>query len=194
MNQQNTSPLLINHNREKLINSIIYFLKNTKYCGKTKLFKLLFLLDFSHFKQTAKSVTGLRYYAWQMGPVPAKLFHELSQPQDDFKACIVTPPQVSPDEFYKMKARCQFEAKFFSQRELKLMEKIAFIFRDARAENMVEVSHLPNRPWDKTIKTKGEYQEIDYFLALDQTPESLCLEDAEEIFNDIEEVNKLFQG
>jgi uncharacterized phage-associated protein len=194
MNKEKPLSLLIDHNREKLIHCIIFFLSNTKYCGNTKLFKLLYLLDFSHFKQTAKSVTGLRYYAWQMGPVPAELFHELSQPQDDFKACIVTPSRSSQDEFYKMKARCKFQAKFFSQRELKLMEKIAFIFRDARAENMVEVSHLPNRPWDKTIKSKGEYQEIDYFLALDQTPESLSLEDAAEIFNDIEEVTKLFQG
>ena len=47
------------YHREKLINAIIYFAQNTKYCGKIKLFKLLYFLDFWHFKQTGKSVTGL---------------------------------------------------------------------------------------------------------------------------------------
>ena len=38
--------MIIDHHREKLIDAIIYFVLNTKYCGKTKLFKLLYFLDF----------------------------------------------------------------------------------------------------------------------------------------------------
>jgi hypothetical protein len=52
-------------NMEKLINSILYFIKKVKYPGKTKICKLLFNLDFTHFKETGKSVTGLNYYAWK---------------------------------------------------------------------------------------------------------------------------------
>ena len=66
--------MIITHHREKLINAIIYFAKNTTYCGKTKLLKLLYFLDFYQFKQTGKSVTGLDYFAWKMGPVPKELF------------------------------------------------------------------------------------------------------------------------
>jgi uncharacterized phage-associated protein len=40
--------------------------------------KLLYFLDFIHFKQTGKCVTGLDYYAWKRGPVPKKLFDEIS--------------------------------------------------------------------------------------------------------------------
>ena len=47
--------MIITHHREKLINAIIYFANNTKRCGKTKLLKLLYFLDFRHFKQTGKS-------------------------------------------------------------------------------------------------------------------------------------------
>lgn len=54
-------------NGEKLINAIIYFCTNTQVCMKTKLFKLLYLLDFEHFKVTGKSVTGLEYKAWKLG-------------------------------------------------------------------------------------------------------------------------------
>jgi len=62
--------MIITHQRDKLINAIIYLSSNTNYCGKTKLMKLLYFRDFKHFRQTGKSVTGLDYYAWEMGPVP----------------------------------------------------------------------------------------------------------------------------
>ena len=35
--------------------------------------KLLYFLDFMHFKQTDKSVTGQDYFAWMTGPVPDML-------------------------------------------------------------------------------------------------------------------------
>src|SRR5688500_15970622 len=71
------------YRREKLLNAIVFFAANTRYCGKTKLYKLLYLLDFEHYKATGRSVTGLEYYAWQMGPVPAKLDGQLDEPSGD---------------------------------------------------------------------------------------------------------------
>ena len=35
----------------------MYFASNTRHCGKAKLFKLLHLLDFTHFRETGRSVT-----------------------------------------------------------------------------------------------------------------------------------------
>jgi hypothetical protein len=51
--------MLITHERDKLINAIIFFAKNTRFLGKTKLCKLLYFLDFEHFKETGRPVTGL---------------------------------------------------------------------------------------------------------------------------------------
>jgi len=194
MNTKTTSPVLINRNREKLLNCIIYFLLNTKNCGKTKLFKLLYFLDFFHFKETGKSVTGLHYNAWQLGPVPVELFHEFEKPQDDFKKCINIIGEVTPDGFFKMLPRCKFDNRYFSKREMRLLGKVAYIFKEAKTEDIVEVSHLPNMPWDKTIKTKGEYAEIDFLLALDESKESLSLEEAIERMIEIREVQSLFNN
>jgi hypothetical protein len=33
--------MLISRDREKLVHAIVYFARNTRHCGKTKLFKLL---------------------------------------------------------------------------------------------------------------------------------------------------------
>ena len=54
---------------EKLGNLIIFFVQNTRYCGVTKLNKLLYAADFIHFRQTGRSITGNRYFAFQRGPV-----------------------------------------------------------------------------------------------------------------------------
>ena len=81
--------MLINHERQKLINAIIYFANNTRYLGKIKLCKLLYFLDFEHFKQTGRPVTGLDYFAWPMGPVPVSLYNETSSPEPDMGSQIL---------------------------------------------------------------------------------------------------------
>ena len=123
--------MLISHNREKLLNAIIYFVKNTKYLGITKLMKLMYFLDFVHFKQTGKSVTGLDYYAWKRGPVPKKLWEEIKyiDKYNDLKRTISI--LGDPKEFQEIKAKIKFNSEHFSKRELKLLEEIALIFKEA---------------------------------------------------------------
>ncbi len=77
--------MLISRDREKLINVIVYFGRNTRFCGKTKLFKLLYLLDFQHFRATGRSVTGLDYRAWELGPVPFPLVQEWDAFKPDWR-------------------------------------------------------------------------------------------------------------
>jgi uncharacterized phage-associated protein len=187
------APIFIEHTREKEINAIIFFVKNTKRCGKTKLFKLLYFLDFIHFKQTAKSVTGLIYNAWQWGPAPADLFNELETPRADLQKYLFVP-KIEPGEFFQIRVKqgIKFDPKYFSKREIRIMTQVAEIFREAFADDMVRVTHLPNDPWDITMKLKGERAEIDYMLSFDSTKESLSKERAQEIIDEREEVNLLF--
>lgn len=93
-----------------------------------------------------------------------------------------------------MKPRKKFDDAFFTNRELRIMENVAFIFKDAKADDMVEASHLPSHPWDKTIHSKGEKAKIDYTLALDDSAASLSLEEVLERLKDKEELKKAFNG
>jgi len=190
---------MVNNNREKMINMIIYFLKNTKRCGKTKLFKLLYFADFKHFKQTGKSISGLEYYAWDRGPVPVTLFEEFKNPPKDLSECFIIPTkkeleqnQEEDYQFFELKCRKKFDDKCFSERELKILEEISFIYKEACAKDMIEVSHLKNQPWDKTYREKGILEKIDFFLAIDNTIDSLSKEVAKERFEEIEEMKKIF--
>lgn len=178
------------HYREKLINAIIYFATNTEFCGKTKLMKLLYFLDFKHFKETGKSVTGILYDAWEMGPVPVPVFDELSgDMQPDLAAAVRV---ITRDKLQQIIPRQKFDGKYFTKREKRLLEELVFIFKDAKADDMVESTHLYNAPWDKTKKEKGLKQRIDYFLALDDTPESLSREDACDRVRERHEMYRVF--
>jgi uncharacterized phage-associated protein len=181
--------MIITHQREKLINAMIYFCRNTKHCGKTKLMKLLYFLDFIHFKQTGKSVTGLDYYAWKMGPVPKDLYEELGSMSSDLAKAISIVPQ---NQFQKICAKQKFDDQYFTPRQMKLLKSISEIFLEAKAEHMIESTHLKNHPWDKTIKQKGELQKIDYLLAVDDTKDSLPLDVAQEIMEEVEEMHEIF--
>jgi uncharacterized phage-associated protein len=64
-------------NQSKLVEAISFFVGHTKHCGLTKLFKLLYWLDYHHFRETGETVTGLTYQALPRGPVPSALYEEL---------------------------------------------------------------------------------------------------------------------
>ncbi len=160
--------MLLSHEREKLINVIIFFANHTRFLGKTKLCKLLYFLDFGHFKETGRSVTGLEYYAWKMGPVPVALYEEVEMPEPDLgqKVEFVEKP-TKRGPMLEVKPLADFDEALFSKRELRMMRGLADEFRDTQAEDMIEAAHLENQPWHKIYVEQGKRQSlIPYELAL----------------------------
>ena len=65
-----------------------------------------------------------------MGPVPKELFEELSSNlKRDMKAAI---HELSTTEsFQQIRHKKEFDRKYFSNKEIKLLEEISSIFKDA---------------------------------------------------------------
>ncbi|MEQ1559813.1 MAG: Panacea domain-containing protein [Methyloglobulus sp.] len=143
--------MLILHEREKLIQIIIFLAKNTLYCGKTKLFKLLYFLDFEHYMQTGRSVTGLEYSAWKMGPVPTALADEIESPEPDMAEALMFAevPTNYGRPMLSIKPIKDFNDELFSKREKKLLEMLEQEYKNSKAEDMIEATHLENMPWDR---------------------------------------------
>lgn len=188
--------MLITHEREKLANAIVFFVRNTKYCGITKLFKLLYFLDFLHFKETGRSVTGLDYVVWPKGPAPKELWHEIKAGVKDVLAKsveFIKPDPAEDRQLTKILVKSKFDGNYFSRRETRILEQLAEIYQDARAEDMVEVTHLRGAPWDVTMKKTGRDSPISYFLALDgKDQDQLDAQEAEERVKDREITRKAF--
>ncbi|WP_333662768.1 Panacea domain-containing protein [Acinetobacter sp.] len=162
--------MLINREREKLINAITFFAQNVDKCGKIKLFKLLYFLDFEHYKLTGRNTTGLNYYAWPMGPVPTALFGEIESPEPDMAENLrfsEIPVYGGKKTMLKIEYKKDFDASLFSKRELKIMNDLASRYKTTRAEDMIEATHLENLPWDQIYRIQNKPQElIPYDLAL----------------------------
>jgi uncharacterized phage-associated protein len=163
--------MLISRNREKLINAVVFFATNTQHCGKVKLFKLLYLLDFAHFRQTGRSVTGLEYRAWKMGPVPLELVQEWEQLEPDMaKAVDIVPEKVIDYIRERVVPKATFDDSLFTPRELRMMEEIAARFRDELTKPLIGFTHEDRGPWDKIWDSgRGNNERIPYALAVSDT-------------------------
>ncbi len=160
--------MIVSHERNKLINAIVYFAQRTQYCGKIKLIKLLYLLDFEHFRQTGRSVTGMDYLAWKMGPVPLALYQEWDDLQADFADAIAIEPEKIFDYLRETAvAKVDFDDSHFTRRELRIMAELAERFHDSLSKPMIDVTHAELGPWKKIWDGgRGNNDRIPYSLAI----------------------------
>ena len=158
--------------RKKLLNAVLFFASNTQRVNLGKLSKLLYFLDFIHFNQTGYPSIGLKYYTFEKGPVPRDFWLEIRDADvpEDFKGKIVLIRRT--DDFapnYKeveIRALEKPDLSVFTPRELELLDELAFVYKEATASDMSEVTHLPKQPWDITRKEKGKNQPIDYLVSI----------------------------
>ena len=143
--------------RKKLFEAMAFFVKNTKSCGLVKLFKLLYYLDMLHFRETGRPVTGLQYRALPYGPVPTDLYEETRNPLPDLSAAfqISAPPAQDANSPLPtvIKTKGKIETGHLTKRELRIAREIAEIFHEVNADQISDISHARNGPWDKAKKT-----------------------------------------
>lgn len=184
--------------RNKLLNTILFFAKETKHCNVTKLMKLLNFFDFEHFKNTGYPALCLEYQAWEHGPVPVSVYEEITTDTlpDDLKKLITTKTDDLRTGYKettivpKKSQKVNFD--YFSYNEKKILEKLAFIYKDATAKQMSEISHEEEKPWRITKEEKGLYSVIDYMLAHDESGD-ISRELAQENINDLITLGNLFE-
>ena len=167
--------MFINHNKEKISNAITYFLNRTSWSGKKKIYKLLFILDFEHFKQTGRSVTGFDYFAWRMGPVPAELDEAIDNNSEDILDNFDIEVQKGKRNIKTvyLQPKKEFDARFFSRRELQLLENIAERFEMSSGDDMVWFTHREDEPWYRVWEIeKRRFDKIPYEYVLDELEKS----------------------
>ena len=152
--------MLVSRQREKLLNALIYFCENVLYPGKTKLYKLLHYLDFLHYQETGRSVTGLDYYAWERGPVPVALHEELERPKPDFIEHLLKQAQSLKNDKTRqaLRARKQFRSELFSPFELELIRMLAKRHFRHSADEMSEGSHFETGLWHQVWEVEQRKQ------------------------------------
>ena len=137
---------------------------------------MLYLLDFEHFRQTGKSVTGFEYQAWKFGPVPIDLMEEWEEMSDDLAGVVHIAPEKVIDhtrQTVKLNKGIKFDGDDFTPRQMKIMTGLVARYRDTFSPAMIDVTHEQNGAWDKVWQDgQGAHQVIPYQLAVgDDLPE-----------------------
>ena len=134
----------------KIGNTIVYLAQNIPNLSKTKLLKLLYLLDEVSIKEFSVPFLNLEYYVWQAGPVATEIFGEISQ---DFETSIL-------DQFLRLRfqeinqrfavfiePKKDFDDSEFSDNDMMILEKFCQKFKNTTAEQLVEITHRKNTLW-----------------------------------------------
>lgn len=143
-----------NPNFEKFTEMVIYF-SDKLSPFKTKMNKLLFYADFLMFKQSCFSISGVRYKAIEMGPVPNNFQSLYEFLANNAAIDIVTTefPNGYSGEQFKAKTDRTFNADLFTENELKTLEKVATVFKESSTNDIIQSSHL-EEAWLKNEKDK----------------------------------------
>lgn len=169
------------HQREKAFHAIIYFLQHTSCCYKKKTYKLLWFLDSEFFQSIGRSVTGYQYYAWKMGPVPKDLHIAIDSGDPAFEEFFdIHPVQSGGYDAIELVGKKPFDEKYFSKKELDLLNDVSERFDMATAKELEDLTHLPGTPWYQVWEVEGNKQApIPYGYALS----NLSADDRETISN-----------
>ena len=135
--------------------------------------KLLYWFDMEHFKKNGVPAIGLRYFAWDKGPVASSLYAELKDgtTPEDFKDFLVINKDSKEDDenwthikFRKLKNP---NMDYFSRDEAQILTDTAFIFKDATGKDMTEATHERKGLWHDVYHNKGKNEEIDYMYTVE---------------------------
>lgn len=142
-------------NFEKFTEMVVYFTDKLSPF-KTKMNKLLFYADFLMFKQSCFSISGVRYKAIDMGPVPNNFQSIFEYLANNDKIDIYTtefPGGYTGEQFKARKDR-KFNAELFTDNELDTLERVATVFKETSTNDIIELSHL-EEAWKKNVKSKS---------------------------------------
>ena len=143
---------------QKLGNTLIYLAKNVGELSKTKILKLLFLLEESSVKRFGYPFFGLNFQIWKLGPVLKEIYIDLSEESPNLLKDFIEKDQFN-NKLYSAKG--EFNDDQFSDNDIYLLEKIRDFARHKTARDLIEYTHEENSLWRKSAIKNGVLQELE---------------------------------
>jgi uncharacterized phage-associated protein len=134
---------------EKIGNTVVYLSEKISLLSKTKLLKILYILDEISIKKSGIPFLNLKYKVWKFGPVSEELFIDLSSEPKILENYI---EKKNEDGVDFIKAITKFNDDEFSDNDIDLMEYVIQKFGGMSAKELVTYTHRLNSPWYNTAK------------------------------------------
>lgn len=143
---------------DKIGNTIIFLIKNIKKLPKTKLLKLLYILDEKSIQRSGTPFLNLNYEVWKFGPVDKDIFIELSDEPTLLKNFIEKKRENDKVSFVAKSEFCDDE---FSNNELRLLQEVVNEFGNYTAKELVRYTHKEGTLWHTIAKEKGVLEDLE---------------------------------
>lgn len=134
---------------EKVGHAIIYLAERIKPLYKTKVLKLLYLLDEASVKEVGIPMFALEYRAWRMGPVSKEIYVDIDDGPHLLKEHIRVVHDENGD---RVEAAKPFDDGEFSDRDMRLLESIVADLGHHNARDLVDITHDKDSLWYQLAK------------------------------------------
>lgn len=134
-------------NKQKLGYAIIYIAERTKRLSKTKLLKLLFIMEETMVKKFRTPFLSIPYEVWQAGPVPKDLFIDLSDGPFILRDYVAT---YTAKNCTYIQAKKPFMDDEFSDCEIEMMNDVLKKYGNKTAKELVNELHKEGSLWWNT--------------------------------------------
>jgi len=143
---------LLGVKKEKLANTIVFFAEKLQNISKTKLLKLLYILEEYYIKKYKIPFLDIDFEIWQAGPVNKEVFIELSDAPIILKDFIEIEQEGKTSVIKPLKTFCDGE---FSDNEMEMLQFVLENFGGLTASQLVDITHRPYSPWYTIAQEKG---------------------------------------
>ena len=137
-------------NKNKYINALLFFCENIPNLGRTKLYKLLYFLDFDHYERYGSSVTGESYQNKELGPFPLHAEEMLNKMEEDGLIEIRTELVIDFSR-YNYVVKVQHDPQVFSPTEIEMLFAVAEKWAHHTANEVISATH-GEAPWIATAR------------------------------------------
>ncbi len=146
---------------ERRAKALLAYIASKTDVGKTKLMKLVYLMDFEMYEKSGRAITNDTYENWPLGPVPTNTWKKLSE---GFATDVlnVKKEETAVGTYLRYTSKKPLETlqKEFSPDELEVIDRVLNEYGEMGQQKLVELVH-EELPY--LLTTKGE--KIPYFLA-----------------------------
>lgn len=144
--------------KRRVGNAILYLAQNVEDLSKSKMIKLLYLMEETMVYQHQTPFLALQYEVWQYGPVAKEIYVGFSNTPTILREYVYA--SSTEDGTYILPNK-EFDSEAFSQLELDMMDAVVLKYGKMKARELKDFTHRPDGLWYKQASANGLIEAFD---------------------------------
>jgi len=142
----------------KLGNTLVYLANHVGEFNKTKILKLLYLLEEKSIKKFGFPFFGFDFQLWKFGPVLKDVYIDLSEDTPQLLKGYIEKDPKDSSIFIPV---ADFVDDEFSDNDIFLMDSIVKFAKNKTAKDLVTITHDEYSLWKKSAIKNGVYEQLE---------------------------------